>query len=142
MYASPLRHGQTSRTQGALLAVVLVAAMAATGCSDSSPPSPSTSSSEVAPSSSAGTTASTSMTVTIKDFKFSPARITVAPGQKITVINQDSSPHTLTAEEGKEFDTGNLAKGKRATITAPRTKGEYAFLCSIHPSMTGTLTVR
>ncbi|MFI7413591.1 plastocyanin/azurin family copper-binding protein [Streptomyces sp. NPDC049627] len=36
----------------------------------------------------------------MKDFAFSPATLTVQAGQKITVINEDSAAHTVTASEG------------------------------------------
>lgn len=87
-------------------------------------------------------TAAGSMTVTIKDFAFDPATLTVAPGTSITVTNQDSAGHTLTAVgPGKEFDTGLLSQGRSATITAPTTPGSYPFHCDVHPNMTGTLVV-
>ena len=79
-------------------------------------------------------------TVVIKGFAFQPVSITVAPGTKITVINQDQATHTLTAED-KSFDTGTLAGGQRAEITAPGKPGKYSYVCTIHQYMTGTLTV-
>ncbi|WP_406093842.1 cupredoxin domain-containing protein [Kitasatospora purpeofusca] len=84
------------------------------------------------------------VTVTIKNFKFGPATITVAPGTTITVTNQDSAGHTLTAiaPNAGAFDTGLLEQGKSATITAPTTPGSYPFHCDVHPTMTGTLVVQ
>ena len=49
-------------------------------------------------------------TVDIKDFSFSPKRITVKAGQPITVANEDNVTHTLTANNGA-FDTGDLGGG-------------------------------
>ncbi|MFD0278779.1 cupredoxin domain-containing protein [Kitasatospora sp. NPDC127111] len=104
------------------------------------PSSPVFTSATPAPATSAPATA---VTVTIKDFLFHPDTLTVAPGTKITVTNQDSAEHTLTAvTPGKEFDTGLLAKGQSATITAPSTPGSYPFHCDVHPNMKGTLVVR
>lgn len=77
--------------------------------------------------------------VSIKNMKFSPAALTVAPGDQITFTNEDGAPHTATATDGS-FDTGRLAKGESATITAPAA-GEYAYICAVHPMMKGTLTV-
>ncbi|MGW6156296.1 cupredoxin domain-containing protein [Streptomyces sp. NPDC055144] len=79
--------------------------------------------------------------VTIKNFAFHPAKFEVSPGTKITVTNEDSATHTLTADD-KSFDTGNLAQGESATITAPSKPGSYSYICTIHPNMKGTLTVR
>lgn len=80
--------------------------------------------------------------LTVKDFAFSPATLTVRPGEKITVVNQDSAAHTVTATEGEAFDTGSIPGGGSATLTAPSDTGRYAFDCTFHPSMKGTLIVR
>ncbi|MEU8624760.1 cupredoxin domain-containing protein [Streptomyces sp. NPDC048669] len=80
--------------------------------------------------------------MSIKDFKFRPADLTVAPGAKITVTNNDTTTHTMTATKGKAFDTGDIAPGKSATFTAPSKAGGYPYDCTIHPFMTGTLTVK
>ncbi len=75
----------------------------------------------------------------VKDYTFGP--LTVAPGQQVRVLDGDDEPHTLTAEDGS-FDTGSFDKAEPGTFTAPTKPGTYAFLCKIHPSMQGTLTVR
>lgn len=88
-----------------------------------------------------GGTATTPDTITIKNFAFTPMDLTVTPGTKITVRNDDTATHTLTASN-KSFDTGDIAPGATATITAPTKPGEYAYLCDIHQFMQGTLTVK
>lgn len=80
--------------------------------------------------------------VTIANFTFQPASLTVAPGAKITAVNNDSTTHTLTATKGASFDTGDIAPGKSATVTAPSKPGGYPYDCTIHPFMKGTLTVK
>jgi plastocyanin len=77
----------------------------------------------------------------IDNFAYSPANLTVHPGQTVTVVNHDSATHTLTAAGGSTFDTGAINPGKTATFTAPATAGTYPYVCSIHASMHGTLTV-
>ncbi|MER5759543.1 cupredoxin domain-containing protein [Streptomyces sp. NPDC002082] len=79
--------------------------------------------------------------VRIKDFKFIPADVKVPAGAKVTVINEDSAPHTLTATEGYAFDTGTIEGGASGTFTAPSKPGSYPFFCSVHPEMKGTLVV-
>ncbi len=81
------------------------------------------------------------VTVVIKNFAFGPATMTVAPGTKITVVNQDRAPHSVTAVN-KSFDSGTIAGGQRGEITAPNTPGTYPYVCTLHPSMTGTLIVK
>src|SRR5437763_14606951 len=39
-------------------------------------------------------------TITIKDFQYNPADLAVKVGQKITVTNNDTTPHTVTARAG------------------------------------------
>ncbi|WP_395296638.1 cupredoxin domain-containing protein [Kitasatospora hibisci] len=107
----------------------------------SSSPSPTAAASPTATGTATGAPTAGQVTVTIKNFLFHPATFTVAPGAKITVTNQDSTGHTLTAID-KEFDTGLLEQGQSATITAPSAPGSYAYHCDIHPTMTGTLVVQ
>ncbi|WP_446042278.1 cupredoxin domain-containing protein [Streptomyces sp. SID1121] len=71
-----------------------------------------------------------------------PDKLTVAPGTKITVTNNDTTTHTLTAITDKAWNTGDIAPGKSATFTAPTKPGAYKYMCTIHPFMKGTLTVR
>lgn len=80
-------------------------------------------------------------TIVIKSFMFSPMTLTVAPGAKVTVHNEDSATHTLTASNGT-FNTGNITGGSTATFTAPSKPGAYSYLCDIHQYMQGTLTVK
>ena len=75
----------------------------------------------------------------IEGFAFSAA--TVAPGATVSVTNRDGAPHTATATDGG-FDTGTVDPGTSTTFQAPAVAGAYALFCAIHPSMTGTLTVR
>jgi plastocyanin len=81
------------------------------------------------------------ITVEIKDYKYSPATIKVKPGEKITVINRDIVGHTLTSTTEGVFDSGMLGKDESGSITAPTEAGTYAFHCTPHPIMTGTLVV-
>ncbi|MFB6900582.1 cupredoxin domain-containing protein [Streptomyces hydrogenans] len=107
------------------------------GCSSSGGPAP-TSTSPSAPS-----PASVSEErIVIKDFRFESVDLTVAPGARVSVVNEDSAPHTVTAKAANSFDTGTVKGGETATFTAPPAAGTYRYVCSIHPSMTGTLTVR
>ncbi|MGW0469281.1 cupredoxin domain-containing protein [Streptomyces sp. NPDC003027] len=117
--------------------VVLCLLTALAGCSASGGTAPTSPS----PSTPSATSVSEERIV-IKDFRFEPADLTVAPGVKVFVVNEDSAPHTVTAEDATAFDTGTIEGGQTATFTAPPTAGTYRYLCDIHPSMTGTLTVR
>jgi plastocyanin len=78
-------------------------------------------------------------TITIQNFAFH-GDLTVAPSAKVTVRNQDTVAHTLTAKDGS-FDTGSIAAGGSASFTAPSKPGKYPIGCTFHPNMAGTLVV-
>jgi len=81
-------------------------------------------------------------TIIIKDFAFQPTSLNASPGAKITVTNQDATPHTVTASGAKAFDTGSIQGGQTTTFTAPTAPGSYPYICSIHPNMHATLIVK
>jgi plastocyanin len=87
------------------------------------------------------TPASGGSAVSISNFKFAPASLTVKSGAKVTVTNEDSTAHTATADDGKSFDTGPLNQGSSQTISVSK-PGSYAYHCSIHPFMKGTIVVQ
>jgi len=79
--------------------------------------------------------------VTIDNFKFMPASLTVTRGTRITIGNHDGTAHTATADNGSSFDTGDIGPDSSATFTLSRA-GTYKYHCSIHPFMHGTLVVK
>jgi plastocyanin len=87
-----------------------------------------------------GGKAASGTAISIKDFAYSPDPITVKAGGAILVTNDDGTVHTLTADD-KSFDTGDLDGGakKSITIDAP---GTYAYHCTIHNYMTGTIEAK
>lgn len=76
-------------------------------------------------------------TVRIVDFSFQPTTLNVTPGTVVTWTNEDSAPHTAT---GDDFDTGMLNKGDSNSVTFD-TPGAYAYICTYHPSMKGSVVV-
>jgi YVTN family beta-propeller protein len=78
--------------------------------------------------------------VHIKNFAFSPATITIAPGQSVTWTNDDSIPHTATADDGK-WTSGNLEQGKTYSHKF-NAAGNYTYHCGIHPYMKGKVVVK
>jgi len=77
--------------------------------------------------------------VTISDFKFTPASITIHVGDTVTWTNNGPSAHTATANDGS-FNTGVLQKGHSASHTFT-TAGTFTYICQIHPFMHGTIVV-
>ncbi len=76
--------------------------------------------------------------VTIHDFSFTPAEITVAVGGTVTWTNQDRATHTATSPGA--WDTGRLAPGQSATQRFD-TPGVFEYFCAIHPRMRGRVIV-
>jgi plastocyanin len=81
-------------------------------------------------------------TVTISNFTFSPAILSVAPGAKVTWTNSDEEPHTVTsADGGLMFKSAALDTKDQFSFTFDK-PGTYKYFCSIHPHMVGTIVVK
>ncbi len=75
------------------------------------------------------------------DFAFEPKDSSVAAGGKVTVTNRGQAPHTMTLDD-VDLDTGNIAPGASAELTAPDAPGSYSYRCAVHPGrMRGVLVV-
>ncbi len=77
--------------------------------------------------------------VSIQDFAFNPPNITVAPGTTVTWVNNDSAPHTTTADD-EMWDSETLQQGESFSFTFD-TPGTFPYFCEIHPMMRGSVTV-
>ena len=77
-------------------------------------------------------------TVVIEAVKYTPESITVKHGDTVVWINKDPFPHTVTAKGA--FDSHEIPADKSWKYT-PRKSGEYAYVCTLHPNMKGTLRV-
>ena len=77
--------------------------------------------------------------VSIDNFAFAPATLTVKAGSTVTWTNHDEEPHTVAASDGS-FHSPGMGTGATYSHTFP-TAGKFDYLCSIHPSMHGTVVV-
>ncbi len=77
--------------------------------------------------------------VQIDQYAFLPQRITVKPGTTVTWTNDDDDSHTVTSS-AKLFKSRPLDTGDKFSFTFT-TPGAYAYFCSLHPHMTGTIVV-
>ena len=84
-------------------------------------------------------TAGTVVDVDIAKFAFAPKDITVAPGTKIVWTNHDETPHTVASND-KSFASKGLDTDDRFEQTFSR-EGDFAYICSVHPFMTGVVHV-
>ena len=78
--------------------------------------------------------------VTIQNFAFSPASLTIKKGDVVTWTNQDSAPHQVTSDNGK-FQGPAISKSETYSFTFNET-GTFPYHCAIHPMMKGTITVQ
>ena len=83
--------------------------------------------------------ASKSEKVDIVEFTYQPDPVVVQAGGKVIWQNQDTAPHTATADDGS-FDTGTIEKGKIGSESF-KEAGTFTYFCEIHPTMHGTVEV-
>jgi plastocyanin len=77
--------------------------------------------------------------VEIVESSYEPDPVVVQVGGKVIWQNEDSTPHTATADDGS-FDTGTIETGKLGSATF-KEAGTFTYHCEIHPSMHGTVEV-
>jgi plastocyanin len=79
------------------------------------------------------------VTVTIDNFTFKPAVLTIKPGTTVNFVNHDDIPHSIVDSGGKfkskVLDTDQSFK---MTFAAP---GNVSYFCGLHPHMTGKIVV-
>ena len=75
--------------------------------------------------------------VTIKNFAFSPAEITIKVGDTVTWTEQDAVHHTTT---GSIFNSEDLGQGQTYSNTFDKA-GTYDYTCNYHPNMKGKVIV-
>ena len=77
-------------------------------------------------------------TVAMKATSYAPLALTVKLGDAVVWRNEDPFPHTATA--AGVFDSKSIAAGASWRYK-PDAVGEYAYICTFHPNMKGTLKV-
>ena len=80
------------------------------------------------------------VTIKMVDTKFDPEQATVKTGQKVCWVNEDSIQHDAVAESGASFKSELFNKGETFTATVDQ-PGTVKYVCTVHPGMTGELTV-
>jgi plastocyanin len=78
--------------------------------------------------------------VSIENFAFTPAHITVRKGTTVTWTNNDSTSHNVVSDTTTGPQSEVLGNGKSYSYTFNEA-GEFSYKCGLHPSMTGTVTV-
>jgi len=84
--------------------------------------------------------APTTVTIDIQNFSFSPAAAFVKVGTIVTWVNNDSAPHTVTADSGTVLNSPTLQPGQTYSVTL-NNLGTISYHCKFHSSMHGSITV-
>lgn len=129
----------------AFSASVALAACGGAASPTAAPPSPAAS--VAAPSTAAGDASSPAASqpaaatsaVTIQNFAFAPATLTVKAGATVTWSNQDAPAHSVKWDDGST-GSPHLATGATYSRTFA-TPGTYTYVCGIHSSMKGVIIV-
>ena len=77
--------------------------------------------------------------IKMADIKFDPQDATASVGQQVCWVNEDTIDHNAVADN-KEFESELFGKGQTFT-TKVDSPGEISYVCTVHPGMTGTITV-
>ncbi len=80
-------------------------------------------------------------TVIIAGLAYSPSNMTVALGDTVTWRNDDSIGHTVTSTSGNELGSALLSRGQTYRHVF-HSAGSVSYHCTVHPSMTGSVTVQ
>ena len=72
---------------------------------------------------------------------YEPKVVTVMVGTKVSWTNHGAVVHTVSADDGKTFESGNMAAKATFSFT-PTTAGTFSYHCKQHPWMKGTLIVQ
>jgi len=82
-----------------------------------------------------------SQSISIENFKFYPAKITVKKGTKIIWTNKDKAPHTVTADNVNIGPNSNVLNQNDAYSYTFDKTGTFTYYCKIHPSMRASVEV-
>ena len=90
----------------------------------------------------AGSTAALAkdVTVTISNFAFGPAEVTISVGDTVTFVNGDDTIHSVVADDGS-FHSDGLDTDDKFTQAFAKA-GTVAYHCGLHPFMKGTIIVK
>ena len=87
-----------------------------------------------------GSSAPATSVVHIASFAFKPATLEIREGDTVTFVNDDSVPHTATADD-KSFDSGNLDQNANFSHKFEKA-GTFKYVCTYHAMMKGTILVK
>jgi plastocyanin len=79
--------------------------------------------------------------VSMENIEFEPANVTIETGATVTWTNDDTLGHDVTGDDFKSGAAGGLQSGDtfEHTFSEP---GTYDYVCTVHPGMKGSVTVK
>lgn len=86
------------------------------------------------------TQAPRSATISINNFQFVPARLTVPLNSRVTVVNNDGVDHSWVGDSGA-WHSSNLSPNGGSFMQLFNRRGHFPYHCEYHPGMRGTVTV-
>lgn len=95
---------------------------------------------DATPAGAGGTGTAEESAVSIVNFSFDPATVTVPVGGTVSWTNNDGVPHTATASDRSVFQSGTLNSGDTFTHTF-ESAGTFDYFCEFHANMRGTIVV-
>jgi plastocyanin len=75
-----------------------------------------------------------------QQWHYEPKDVAITVGTTVTWTNTGAVAHTVTSDDGGAFDSGSLDPQATFSFT-PDTPGTFTYHCTVHPWMTGALTV-
>jgi plastocyanin len=78
--------------------------------------------------------------INIQASLFDPASLSMQLGTKVTWTNMDTVSHSIVADDGISFNSGNISAGGSFSFT-PAASGIYDYHCGLHPTVKGTVYV-
>jgi len=79
--------------------------------------------------------------VKIDNFTFTPNELIVPAGTTVQWVNSDDIPHTVVSDDKTTFKSKALDTDDNFSFTFSKS-GTYSYFCSIHPKMTGKVSVQ
>ena len=119
-----------SRSRITLAAIAGVLALGAAACGSSSPAAPTVAADVII-----------SMVGDRGNQSYAPNPTTVRVGQTVAWKNNDTTVHDAT-QDASRFQTGTINAGSTSAPVTMSTAGTFAYHCTIHPGMVGTLIVQ
>jgi plastocyanin len=126
-----------------LITLAAAGALAVAGCggddndSSSSSAPATTSTATSTPAASAG---GSTVKIAMKNIQFSPKEVTAKVGQTVEWTNTDSVDHNVVADSGEDFKSKEFGNGETYSYKLDEA-GTIKYECTLHPGMTGTITV-